>query len=321
MQTWAIFNDTLRLLKARKLFWLSLLVSLIIGVALTSIRYNDSGWTFGFGLQPFENEDIRAGTFSAERHLLGYFGQVIRWWLTFFGIILALLSTASIFPEMVTSGAIEWMVSKPISRWRLFVTKYASGLLFAGIQAVVVVICLWVAIRWRLGFWHHAIWWTVPLVLVFYSNLFAIMAWVSMITRSAVSALLITLLAWAVVGSVQFVEHQLGQLSRTGTMMSGLVRIGDDADQRHHADEGRRLAQFLMLPLPKTAEISSSGRRIAFGWREAIGRGEAQSPRQLLVWAHFLKWSDCSQRIGGPCGLWRSTHSISLGPHSYSKWL
>ena len=58
-------------------------------------------------------------------------------WLTWVATILAIISTAGIIPELVTGGTIESMLSRPITRTRLFLTKYAAGLLFVALQVTV----------------------------------------------------------------------------------------------------------------------------------------------------------------------------------------
>ena len=44
-------------------------------------------------------------------------------WLAWIALILALASTAGIFPDLMTAGSIDLFVSKPIGRLRLFLTE------------------------------------------------------------------------------------------------------------------------------------------------------------------------------------------------------
>jgi ABC-type transport system involved in multi-copper enzyme maturation permease subunit len=62
---------------------------------------------------------------------------VIGIWAKWAALVLALISTASIFPELIASGSIDLYLSKPISRLRLFLTKYVGGLLFVVLQMTI----------------------------------------------------------------------------------------------------------------------------------------------------------------------------------------
>jgi ABC-type transport system involved in multi-copper enzyme maturation permease subunit len=264
MQTWALLIDTWRLLRARRLFWISLALSAFFGLLVLSVDFTSDGWRIGFGLVSFVSEDVRVGTPAAEGALLSVYGAVVRWWLTFFGLILGLISTASIFPDLLAPGAIDWLASKPISRWRLFVTKFVSALLFVAAQTVLVVLFAWLAFRWRLGFWHHAVWWTLPLVVLLFSYLYAISVYIGVKTRSVLSALLLTLLFWAALASAQLGERILGQLSRTSATanLGSVLHFRNEEATRANAERLRQGSVALMLALPKTAETTDLIRRL-----------------------------------------------------------
>ena len=60
----------------------------------------------------------------------------VSFWLSWLSTILALLSTASMFPDLATGG-VDTMLSKPIGGARLIVTKFGTGLLFTALQVSV----------------------------------------------------------------------------------------------------------------------------------------------------------------------------------------
>ena len=120
----------------------------------------------------------------------------IGFWLSWLATILALISTAGIFPDLISSGVIDLFVSKPIGRLRLFVTEYAAGLLFVTLQVTIFSLGSFLVIGLRGGVWEPGLFVAVPVVVCFFSYLFSVCTLLGILTRSTVAALLLTLLFW-----------------------------------------------------------------------------------------------------------------------------
>jgi hypothetical protein len=133
----------------------------------------------------------------------------IGFWLSWLAAILALVSTAGIFPRLSESGMIDLFVSKPIGRLRLFVTEYLAGLLFVTLQVTVFSVASLLVIGLRGGVWEPGLLVAVPLVVCFFSYLFAVCVLLGLLTRSTVAALLLTLLFWAIVSMVSQAEQSV----------------------------------------------------------------------------------------------------------------
>src|SRR5439155_22018452 len=106
----------------------------------------------------------------------------IKWWLSFIATILALISTASIFPDFITGGSIDLYLSKPIGRLRLFLTKYATGLLFVALQVLVFSLASFVVIGVRGKSWEPGIFLAVPLVVSFFSYIYCVCVLIGIVT-------------------------------------------------------------------------------------------------------------------------------------------
>jgi len=194
-QTLAIFLDAYRELNSRKLFWIVLAISVAVILALALPSINDRGVVvFGQTLEiPFlTTKSVSPVAFY--KFLFSWFG--INLWLAWGATILALISTAGMIPEMVSSGAIELVLSKPISRVRLFLTKFAAGLMFVALQAAVFGVGAILVIGLRGGSWDASPLMAVPLMVLFFSYLFSVCALVGMLTRSTLLSLLATVLVW-----------------------------------------------------------------------------------------------------------------------------
>lgn len=194
-QTVAIFVDAYRELNAKKLFWITMLLSGLVVLVYAAIGINEEGITFlwfKLGFIPVTSEEMP----PAMLYKLIFINLGIGIWLTWIAAVLALISTAGIIPEMISGGSIEMLLSKPISRFRLFFTKYATGLLFAGLQVTVFTAASFLVMGIRGGAWEPSLFLAVPLVVCFFSYLFAFCVLVGVLTRSTIASLLLTLLFW-----------------------------------------------------------------------------------------------------------------------------
>ena len=136
MQTIAIFVSAYRELSARKIFWLALAISLFVVGIFASLGINETGISF-FGWT-FESPLFNTNTTSPETfYKLLFVNLGVDWWLGVLSTLLALVTTCGIIPDLVAPGSIDLLLAKPITRTRLFLTKYCTGLLFAALQVFV----------------------------------------------------------------------------------------------------------------------------------------------------------------------------------------
>lgn len=216
-QTLAIFLDAYRDLNSRKLFWLAIVLSGLVVLIVGALGIDERGVTvLGFS---FESKFLNSVFFPPDVFYKIVFSTLgINIWLTWVAAILALISTASIVPDLVASGSIDMMLSKPITRTRLFLTRWVTGLFFAGIQALVFVTASFLVIGIRGGTWESSLFIAVPVVVIFFSYLYCICALLGILTRSAVASLLLTLVFWLLTFAAQRAENFLN-LGRIATDM------------------------------------------------------------------------------------------------------
>lgn len=200
-QTLAIFWDAYRDLNGRKLFWVTLILSAAIVGAFALVGVDAKG--LSIATAHIDTQD------AAVWYKLIFRRFVIGFWLTWAAAILALVSTAGIFADFISGGSIDLYLSKPISRPRLFATKYAAGLLFVTVQVLVVAVGSFFVVGVRGHEWNPRLFWAIPIVLCFFSYLFAICVLLGVVTRSAIAALLLTILCWALLALLDMAEPQL----------------------------------------------------------------------------------------------------------------
>lgn len=207
-QTWALVMDAYRELNAKKLFWITLVLSGLLVLAFAAVGINAQGltifhWEVPFGL----NTTVMTKEFFYKQLLFTNLG--VRLWLAWGAAILALISTAGMIPDFVTGGALPVMLAKPVSRLRLFLTKYMTGLLFVGLQVAVFCTASFFVLGFRANVWEPALFIAIPLVIVFFSYLFCVCALVGLITRSTIAALIVTGLFWFSLFAVNTTEQAL----------------------------------------------------------------------------------------------------------------
>lgn len=204
-QTAALLLDAYRELNSKRLFWLTLALSGLVVASFGLVGINEKGlkiivWDIETVL--FNTNVLSAPTF----YRMLFFNLGIGFWLTWLATILALVSTAGMIPDFLAGGAIELTLSKPISRLRLFLTKFAAGLLFVALQVLVFAAGSFLVIGLRGGVWEPGVFLAVPIVVVFFSYLFCVCVLLGLLTRSTIAALLLTLVIWFVISMLGNVE-------------------------------------------------------------------------------------------------------------------
>ncbi len=195
--TWALILDAYRDLNSKKLFWLTMIISGIIVLGFAAVGIDESGLSVLWWKLGDFNGNLNSNTVPRETFYKSIFSQFgITFWLAWGASILALVSTAGLIPSFVQGGAVELVLSKPIARVRLFLTKFACGLLFSALQVAVFSLASFLVIGLRGNSWEPSVFWAVPLVVIFFSYLYSICALIGLLTRSTIAALLLTMVAW-----------------------------------------------------------------------------------------------------------------------------
>ena len=281
-QTLAIFHEAYRGLRARKMFWVVLFLSFFIVGTFGCVGINDKGLTvlvWGLNFGPTTRDVAPAMLYKTMFVSLG-----IGAWLTWIATILALISTAGIFPSFIAKGAIDLVVSRPISRLRLFLTQYAAGLLFVTLQIAVFCVASFLVIGLRGGVWEPGLFLAIPLVVCFFSYLFCVCVLLGLLTRSTTASLLLTLLVWfflfivhsadaGLLMAKNMAEHETtaareqvvvasegARPSRSpdGSQPHASAGTGEESDEQNkmirYLDMAHRLIYVAKTVLPKTTE-------------------------------------------------------------------
>jgi ABC-type transport system involved in multi-copper enzyme maturation permease subunit len=261
----AIFMDSFRLLQARRLFWITFGISMLVALAYASIGFNEKGMTMFFGWKEFENPILKAGSPEAAAFYVMIFTDwIVGLWLAWFALGLAVVSTAGIFPDFIADGSIGISLSKPVGRFRLFLLKFAGGLLFVALQVALFTLMVFLAIGWRVGEWNLTIFWAVPVVTFVFGLLYSVAVLVGIWTRSTLFALLSACGVWALSWLVHFTEQQFYTFAHT-VPEAGISVDWSKGDVEETDKEGEKVdwvvkahstIETIGSPLPKTRDCT-----------------------------------------------------------------
>ncbi|MEM9367119.1 MAG: ABC transporter permease [Planctomycetota bacterium] len=99
---------------------------------------------------------------------------LVHWLLGWVLVFLGVLVTASIIPDMLQPGSLHLLLSKPVSRTGLLLSKFVGGCAFVTLCVAQLVLGLYLIAGLRLGIWNHRILWCVPVALVLFAVFFSV---------------------------------------------------------------------------------------------------------------------------------------------------
>ena len=127
------------------------------------------------------------------------------------GVFIALLVTASIVPQMLDAGAIDLLLSKPVSRPLLFLSKFLGGCIFILLNAAFLITGLWLLIGIRLGLWSSGLLWTIPVFVFVFAVYYSVSTLAAIIWRNAVVSIVVSILFWAICFTVGIAKASLDE--------------------------------------------------------------------------------------------------------------
>ncbi len=151
---------------------------------------------------PFFIMSLRSGVYLIENYIVGGAGA---WIILFISVII----TSGFIPNLLQKGAVDLAISKPIGRSRLLIYKYIGGLIFTGLLTAFTVGGSWLVIGLRTGMWNNNFLVAIPLVVAYFSILYAVSTLTAVLTRSMIVAILATLMAWALLFGIGYVNRKI----------------------------------------------------------------------------------------------------------------
>ena len=117
------------------------------------------------------------------------------WVLLLAGIIV----TAAFIPNMLRKGAIDILLTKPISRPLILLYKYLGGLTFVLLLMLLAAVGVWLAVGVKTGVWAPGLLYCTLGVTFYFAILYSCSTFVSVFSRNAIVSIVITIGFWFVV--------------------------------------------------------------------------------------------------------------------------
>ncbi len=115
-------------------------------------------------------------------------------WFCSFCMFVAVLVTAQIIPLTFEVGSLNLLLSKPISRWKLFITQYLGGCAFILLAMSYLFVGFWLILGLRIGYWNHGILYYIPGFMFMFAIYYAVSAVIGLIWRSTIVAAIVCIL-------------------------------------------------------------------------------------------------------------------------------
>lgn len=209
MQFWALIVDSFRESLDRKIFWVLAGISLLTAAAMFCVGFHPTKVDIMFGLWEFETEIFdptsEAGRGNIASIAVTCMDIVVGW----IGVMLAVIATAGFFPAFMQRGAIDVLLSKPMTRAKVFLGKYLGSMVFVLLQATLFGLSTFVVMGVRWGTWLPGYLLMIPLLVILFSYLYCISVWVAVTMRSTIAAIFLSVGAWVVFSGIQSMDDVL----------------------------------------------------------------------------------------------------------------
>lgn len=260
----------------RRLFWLNVWLSVAVVLLVASMSCTAKGWSLCFGLKSWPSTYLTAGSVWETTLFFGVVRRAAVWWVAGVAPLLALFSMASVVPKSMKSGQAALLFIKARGRSEVILGRFAGGIVFAAIPALICVTGLFLTLGWRLGVWEPRLFWAVPFALLFFSILSATTVMLGVLTKSASASLVVTLIFAASVTALQEAASRPAAIEDEGEF-AGISK----------SNSGGFLAlQTIAWPLPRTQDLME-------GMDRAIGLNSPRLFRDLV-----RRWRIGNVRVG-----------------------
>jgi ABC-2 type transport system permease protein len=106
-------------------------------------------------------------------------------------IFFSLISTASFIPSMLEKGTIDLLISKPLSRSTILISKYLGAVLFVFLSMVFLMGSIWLILSLKSGYWDPTFLLSIFFLTFAFAVMYSIVVLVGLTTQSTIVAILV----------------------------------------------------------------------------------------------------------------------------------
>jgi ABC-type transport system involved in multi-copper enzyme maturation permease subunit len=179
----------------------------------------------------------------------GVLQAFIFFFVSVLGTFIAILVTAPIVPRMFEPGAIDLLLSKPVSRSLVFLSKFFGGCAFTLLNAGYLIIGMWLIVGWRFGIWSDGLLLSLPIYLFLFVLYYSVSAATGVLFRGPILSVVMVVVFWFACFVVDAAKSSAEQFELNGTRVHTIVPAGE-------------------------ALLATSSAGKTFGWSKAAGAWE-----------------------------------------------
>jgi ABC-type transport system involved in multi-copper enzyme maturation permease subunit len=144
------------------------------------------------------------------------------------GVFVAVLVTASMIPQTFEAGSVDLLLSKPVYRAGLFLSKFVGGCAFIAINATYFIGGLWLILGARFGLWNQRLLLAIPLYLFLFAIYYAVSSLAGVVWRNAIVSVVMAVVFWAVCWALGAANQLVEGLALNPRRIVTIVPAGDD---------------------------------------------------------------------------------------------
>lgn len=108
-----------------------------------------------------------------------------------FIVFFSLVSTSSFIPSMLEKGTIDLLISKPVSRFTILLSKFLGAVLFMFISMVFLLGSIWLILSIKSGYWNFNFLLSIPFITLAFAVMYSIVVIVGLTTQSTIISILV----------------------------------------------------------------------------------------------------------------------------------
>ena len=178
---------------------------------------------FGYHLGtplPFEPKQLPLLVNVALANLTSYLAGIL-------GVLIAILVTAPTVPQTFEPGAVDLLLSKPVSRSLLFLTKFFGASTFILLNLIYLIGGMWLIAGLRFDIWSGRLLLCIPVCVFLFVIYYSVSALTGVIWRNAIVSVCCTILFWGLCYAVGTAKSVAEGTFLDPTRLSGIIPAGD----------------------------------------------------------------------------------------------
>lgn len=144
-----------------------------------------------------------------------------------FAVGASIIVTSPMIPDMFQTGSLHLLLSKPISRSLLFLTKFLGGCVFVAINIAFFLTGLYLVAGSRLGIWNQGLLLCIPVCIFIFIIFYTVSALAGLIWKNAIVCVVFTVLFWLLCFFLGFAQGVMKPFAQIFPEIVEIQQVGD----------------------------------------------------------------------------------------------